>query len=61
MKRTLKEFVTEKFDNEDHDVESRFKELDCDCDLDTLEEDEREYCAQKNMIKYINYAWTWNS
>lgn len=62
MKKTLVDFVTEKKkQGEDHDVEEKFKDVDCNCDLETLDDDAREYCQQKNMIKYINYAWTWNS
>ena len=58
--KTLNEFVAEKLDKEDHDLENKFKDVDCDCDLDELDEEAREYCQQKRMIKYINYAWTWN-
>ena len=62
MKKTLVEFVTEKKDqDENHDVEEKFKDVDCNCDLSELEDEAREYCTQKRMIELINKAWTWNS
>ena len=62
MKKTLSDFLTEKKkESVDHDVEERFKDLDCNCDFDTLDDDEREYCTQKKMIEFINKAYTVNS
>lgn len=61
MKKTLNEFVAEKKESADHDVETKYADLDCNCDLDTLDDDAREYCTQKRMIELINKAWTWNS
>jgi hypothetical protein len=59
--KTLAEFLTEKVKQEDHDVEEKFKDVDCNCDLDTLEDDAREYCSQKRMVDFINKAYTVNS
>lgn len=62
MKKTLKDFLIEKKDKGiGHDVEKRFKELDCNCDLETLSKEERDYCTQKKMIEFINKSYTVNS
>jgi hypothetical protein len=62
VKKTLSDFLTEKKKaGIDHDVEERFKDLDCNCDLDEMDEDERDYCNQKRMIDFINRAYTVNS
>ena len=62
MKKTLNDFLIEKKKEvADHDVEEQFKDLDCNCDMDTLNDDEREYCTQKKMIEFINKAYVVNS
>jgi len=61
VKKTLTEFLAEKKKaGIDHDVETKFKDVDCNCDLDTLDIEARNYCNAKRMIDLINKSYTVN-
>lgn len=49
-KKTFIQFLQEKA-KPDHDVEEKFKDVDC--DSEDLTDDERDYCAGKKLVKFL--------
>lgn len=55
MKKTFAEFLLEKKEKiESDDVETKFKDVDC--ESENLTDEEKEYCASKKLVDFLYRA-----